>query len=58
MKIKTHRDLELTETTYLYIEIGDISYRLNEDNMGRLVINKSYDSLNINPGAANEIKLS
>ena len=64
MKAKLKRGDELTEVTYIVIEINGNRYRLSETIDGKLTINKislvdsSTDCISVSPRSGNEIDIS
>jgi len=62
MKVKLNRDSEVVETKIMFIEIGNIRYRLSHLDNDKLIINKvdlsGDDYLNVQPRSGNEISVN
>ena len=63
MQIKTNREGDVFNSTYLVVMIGETTYRLSESIDGRLTINKTDktgidDYIKVHPRSGNEIDVS
>ncbi len=63
MQIKTNREGDVFNSTYLTVIIGETTYRISETVDGRLTINKTDktgtdDYIKVHPRSGNEIDVS